>query len=156
VQLLRYLKGDYLCQTIGVPRAQENSEQNFFLQPKAHQNKFANLNKTVPTNPLRMIAFFEQCQATNKAADVLEKIAKTRSRPRKGKRLIFLPRIAANQATVIITVTGITITIKATNAIATIANLTIIIETIDATIVVDVTIRSQGAPSPMTRKIMQG
>ncbi len=42
----------------------------------AHKNKFADLNKTVPTDPLKMIAFFEQCQATNKAAGVLEKIAK--------------------------------------------------------------------------------
>jgi hypothetical protein len=59
-----------------VPTAQEKSEQIFFTQPKAHQNKFANLNKMVPTDPLKMIAFFEQCQATNKAAGVLEKIAK--------------------------------------------------------------------------------
>ncbi len=56
--------------------AQEKSEQIFFAQPKTHQNKFANLNKTVPTDPLKMIAFFEQCQATNKVAGVLEKIAK--------------------------------------------------------------------------------
>jgi hypothetical protein len=38
-----------------VPTAQEKSEQNFFAQPKAHQNKVADLNKTVPTNPLKMI-----------------------------------------------------------------------------------------------------
>ncbi len=56
--------------------AQEKSEQIFFAQPKAHQNKFADLSKTVPTDPLKMIAFFEQCQATNKAAGILEKIAK--------------------------------------------------------------------------------
>jgi hypothetical protein len=48
-----------------VPTAQERSEQIFFAQPKAHQNKFADLNKMVPANPLRMIAFFEQCQVTN-------------------------------------------------------------------------------------------
>jgi hypothetical protein len=76
VQLLSYLKGGYLCQTMDVPTAQEKSEQIFFMQPKAHQNKFANLNKTVSTDPLKMIAFFEQCQATNKVAGVLEKIAK--------------------------------------------------------------------------------
>ncbi len=72
VQLLSYLEGNYLCQIINVPMAQEKSEQIFFVQPEAHQNKFANLNKTVPANPLRMIAFFEQCQATNKAAGILE------------------------------------------------------------------------------------
>jgi hypothetical protein len=30
----------------------------------------------VPTDLLKMIAFFKQCQATNKAAGVLEKITK--------------------------------------------------------------------------------
>jgi hypothetical protein len=59
-----------------VPTAQEKSEQIFFAQPKTHQNKFANLNKMVPTDPLKMITFFKQCQATDKAAGILEKIAK--------------------------------------------------------------------------------
>ncbi len=59
-----------------VPTAQEKSEQIFFVQPKVHQNKFADLNKTVPTDPLKMIVFFKQCQATNKVAGILEKIAK--------------------------------------------------------------------------------
>jgi hypothetical protein len=76
VQLLSYLDGGYLRQTMDVPTEQEKSEQIFFAQPKVHQNKFADLNKTVPTDPLKMIAFFEQCQATDKAAGVLEKIAK--------------------------------------------------------------------------------
>jgi hypothetical protein len=58
-----------------LPMAQEKSEQIFFAQPKVHQNKFADLNKTVPTNPLKMIAFFKQCQATNKVAGILKKIA---------------------------------------------------------------------------------
>jgi hypothetical protein len=64
-QLLSYLEGNYLRRTMDVPMVQEKSEQIFFAQPKAHQNKFANLNKRVPADPLRMIAFFEQCQATN-------------------------------------------------------------------------------------------
>jgi hypothetical protein len=49
----------------------------------------------VPTDLLKMIAFFEQCQATNKAAGVLEKIAKDKQ-PRKGKRLNFLLHVAVN------------------------------------------------------------
>jgi hypothetical protein len=65
-----------------VPTAQEKSEQIFFTQPKAHQDKFADLNKMVPANLLRMIAFFEQCQATNKAAGVLEKIAEDKKQPK--------------------------------------------------------------------------
>jgi hypothetical protein len=59
-----------------VPTAQEKSEQIFFTQPKSHQNKFADLNKMVPTDLLKMITFFKQCQATDKAAGILEKIAK--------------------------------------------------------------------------------
>jgi hypothetical protein len=35
-----------------VPMAQEKSEQIFFVQPKVHQNKFANLNKTVSSDLL--------------------------------------------------------------------------------------------------------
>jgi hypothetical protein len=65
-----------------VPTAQEKSEQIFFAKPKVHQNKFANLNKRVLVNPLRMIAFFEQCQATDKAAGVLKKIAKDKEQPK--------------------------------------------------------------------------
>jgi hypothetical protein len=65
-----------------VPMVQEKSEEIFFAQPKAHQNKFANLNKMVPANPLRMISFFEQCQATDKATCVLEKIAKDKKQPK--------------------------------------------------------------------------
>jgi hypothetical protein len=74
------------------------------VQPKAHQNKFANLNKTVLTDPLKMIAFFEQCQATNKATGILEK-----------KEMFQHPVVHSSQATV-------TTTIEATNATATIDN----------------------------------
>jgi hypothetical protein len=65
-----------------VPTSQEKSEQIFFAQPKAHQDKFADLNKTVHVNLLRMIAFFEQCQATNNAAGILEKITKYKKQPK--------------------------------------------------------------------------
>jgi hypothetical protein len=70
VQLVSYLQGGYLFQTMEVTTAQNKSEQTFFPQPKAHQNKFTNLNKTMPTDLLNMITFFEQCQATNNAAGV--------------------------------------------------------------------------------------
>jgi hypothetical protein len=58
VQLLSYLEGGYRRRTMDVPTAQEKNEQIFFAQPKAHQNKFAGLNKKVPTDPLKMFAFF--------------------------------------------------------------------------------------------------
>jgi hypothetical protein len=70
--------------------AQEKSEQIFFAQPKAHQFKFADLNKTMPTEPLKLIAFFEQWQATNKAAGILEKIAKDKKQL-KEKKTAHLP-----------------------------------------------------------------
>jgi hypothetical protein len=59
-----------------------------------------------------------------------------------------------NQATVNIAVTNIRITIKVTGAIATIANLTIVIEMINTMIVVDATTRTQRATSPMTRRMI--
>jgi hypothetical protein len=88
VQLLSYFDGGYLRQTMDVTTVQEKSKQIFFAQPKVHQNKFANLNKTVPTDLLKMIAFFEQCQATGKAAGVLEKIAKDKQ-PKERKTAQF-------------------------------------------------------------------
>jgi hypothetical protein len=75
---------------MNVPTVQEKSEQIFFAQPKAHQNKFADLNKMVPANLLRMIAFFEQFQAINKAAGILDKIAKDKKQP-KEKKMAHLP-----------------------------------------------------------------
>jgi hypothetical protein len=44
----------------------------------------------MPTNPLKMITFFEQCQATGKAAGVLEKIAKDKKHL-KEKKMAHLP-----------------------------------------------------------------
>jgi hypothetical protein len=138
-----------------VPTVQEKSKQIFFAQPKAHQNKFADLNKMVLSNPLRMIAFFKQCQATNKVAGILDKIApRIRSSQRKRKWLIFLPCVAVNQATVSIAVGNTATIIEVTNAIATIANLTIIIKTIDAVIALNVTTMTQKAPGPTTRRMI--
>ncbi len=131
--------------------AQEKSEQIFFVQPKAHWNKFANLNKTVPVNQLRIIAFFEQCQATDKAAGILEKIAKDKKQPKERVRLMFLPHIAVNQATSSTVATNITTTIEATDMIVTIADVTIVIKTIDAMIVVNAMTRTQGTTNPTTR-----
>jgi hypothetical protein len=80
-----------------LPTAQEKSEQIFFTQPKAHQNKFGDLNKTVPANPLRMIAFFEQCQATNKMAGIHKKIAKDKKQP-KEKNATHVPTVRSHES----------------------------------------------------------
>jgi hypothetical protein len=135
--------------------AQEKSERIFFVQPKVHQNKFADLNKMVPTNPLKMITIFEQCQATNKVAGILEKIAKDEQQPKeKIMVLIFLSRIAVNQATANIVVVNIATIIKAANATMTIANPTIVIKTIDAMIALDTMTRTRRAPQPTTRRMI--
>jgi hypothetical protein len=80
-----------------LPTSQEKSEQIFFMQPKAHQFKFADMNKTVLTDPLKLIAFFEQCQAANKAADILEKIAKDKKQP-KEKKMAQLPAARSGES----------------------------------------------------------
>jgi hypothetical protein len=59
-----------------------------------------------------------------------------------------------NQATVRITVTNTTITIKVTDTIAMIADLTIVIETINIMIMVDAMTRTQRATSPTTRRMI--
>jgi hypothetical protein len=73
-----------------IPSTQEKSEQIFFAQPKAHQLKFGDTNKKVPMDQLKLIAFFEKCQAVNEVAGILEKITKNKSSQKKRRRLIFL------------------------------------------------------------------
>jgi hypothetical protein len=90
VQLLSYLEGGYFGQTMEVPTGQEKRQQIFFAHPTAHQLKFTNMNKMLPTDQLELIAFFEQCQATDKAAGILEKIAKDEQQP-KEKKMAHLP-----------------------------------------------------------------
>jgi hypothetical protein len=89
VQLFSYLDGSYLRQTIELPTAQEKSEPIFLVQPKAHQFKFAETNKTIPTDPLWLVAFFKQCQAADKATSVLDKL-KEKKQP-KEKTTAHLP-----------------------------------------------------------------
>ena len=76
------------------------------------------------------------------------------SSQRKRKRLIFLSHVAVNQATISIAVRNIATIIKATNAIAMITDLTIVIETINAAIALNVMTKTQKAPSPTTRRMI--
>jgi hypothetical protein len=80
-----------------VPMAQEKSEQIFFAQPKAHHFKFTDLNKTMPTDPLKLIAFFRQCQATDKTAGILKKITKDKKQP-KEKKMANLPAARSRES----------------------------------------------------------
>jgi hypothetical protein len=67
---------------------------------------------------------------------------------------MFLPHVVVNQATRSIIATNIPITIKATDVIGTIADLIIVIETIDAIILADAMTRTQGTTSPTTRRMI--
>jgi hypothetical protein len=134
--------------------AQEKSEQIFFVQPKAHQNKFADLNKTVPADPLRMIAFLSSVKQPTRRLAFLRRLPGTRSSQRKRVRLMLLPHVAVNRATSSTVATNIAITIKLTDMIVMITNLIIVIETIDTMIVVDAMTRMQRTASPTTRRMI--
>ncbi len=95
----------------------------------------------------------EQKQPTRRLA-FLRRLPRTRSSQKRRKRLIFLSRVAMNRATGSIVATNIAPIIGATNAIATIANPTIVIKMIDATIALDVTTRTQRAASPTKRRMI--
>jgi hypothetical protein len=75
----------------------EKSGQIFFVQPKTHQFKFKDLNKMVPNDPLKRIIFFKHCQATNKAAGVLEKIAKDKKQ-QKERKMAHLPAAHSHES----------------------------------------------------------
>jgi hypothetical protein len=154
VQLLGYLESDYLRRMMDIPTVQEKSEQIYFVQPKVHQNKFTNLNKAVPANPLRMIAFFEQCQETDKVAGILEKITKDKKQP-KEKSMAHVPTARSRE-----------LSYKqhrghkyceyyqSNRRDCNNLDLTIVIKTIDAMIVDDGTTRTQGPTSPTTRRMI--
>ena len=65
VQLFIYLEKGLLCCTMELPTAQERAEQIFLGQPKPHQIKYAETHKTVPSNVVPLVAFFEQCHNVN-------------------------------------------------------------------------------------------
>jgi hypothetical protein len=67
---------------------------------------------------------------------------------------MFLQHVVVNQATSSTVATNIPITIKATNVIATIANLIIVIETINPMIMVDAMTKTGGTASPTTRRMI--
>jgi hypothetical protein len=101
-----------------------------------HQSKVADLNKMVPTDLLKLIDFFEQCQATNKAAGILKKIAKDKKQPKEKKTAHAASspqvwRLPSKQP-----------------MLAIIANLTIIIEMINAMIDLAAMTRTQRSASP--------
>ena len=82
------------------------------------------------------------------------RLPRMRSSQRKRKQLIFPPHIAVNQATINIAVVTTATIIEETNAIVMITNLTIVIVTSNVRIALNVTTRTQKAPSPTTRRMI--
>jgi hypothetical protein len=101
-----------------------------------------------------MIAFFEQCQGTNKAAGILKKIARDKKQLKEKSPAHVPTARSRDQATSSTLAKNIAITTKATDVIATIANLIIVIETINTMIVVDATTRTQGTACPTTTRMI--
>ena len=59
-----------------LPIMQESAEQIFLGQPKMHQMKYAETHKTVPSDIVPLVAFFQQCHNTNRVSGVLDKLKK--------------------------------------------------------------------------------
>jgi hypothetical protein len=72
-----------------LPTAQVKSKYIFLVQSKAQQFKFRETNKTLPMDPLWLIAFFKQCQTANKVVSVLDKL-REKKQPKK-KKTAHLP-----------------------------------------------------------------
>jgi hypothetical protein len=83
VPLISYLDVGYLCQTMEIPLECKKSEQIFFMQPKVHQFKFADSNKVVPTDPLKLIASFEQFKRPTEWLAFLRRLPRTKSSQKK-------------------------------------------------------------------------
>jgi hypothetical protein len=81
----------------------------------------------------------------------LRRLPRTKISQKKRRWLIFLPRVAVNQATSSIVATIIVTTVEATNAIVMTDNLTIVIKTINNMIVLVAAIKTSKTASP-TRK----
>jgi hypothetical protein len=135
------------------PRAQEKSKQLFFAQPKVPKIKVLKTNKTVTTDPLWFISFFEQCQADDKAFGILEKIIKDKKQP-KEKKMAHLLVTCSHESSYRQHCCNKPIIINTTNAVGMTDNPTIIIEMINATINLVAMTRTIRATSPMRRRMI--
>ena len=59
-----------------LPTVQERAEQIFLGKPKPHLMKYAETHKTVPSDVVPLIAFFEQCHNADAVSRVLDKLKK--------------------------------------------------------------------------------
>ncbi len=84
----------------------------------------------------------------------LRRSPRIKSSQKKRKLLIFLLRVAVNRATSSIVATSIATIIEGANTVATIADLTIVIETIDITIILIAAIKTQRTASPTKTRMI--
>jgi hypothetical protein len=155
VQLLSYLEGGYLHWMMEVPMAQEKSEQkSSSCSTRRTRTSLQTWTRwCLPTRSRWLLSLSRVKQPTSHLA-FLRRLPRIRSSWRERKWLIFLLHVAVNQATGSIVVVNIATTIKATNGIMAITDLTIITKTIDTTIALESMTMTQRAPSPMTRRMI--
>jgi hypothetical protein len=79
-----------------VPMAQEKIKQIFFAQPKAHQFKFADLNKTVPLTRSSSLLSSSSVKQPTKRLAFLRRLPRIKSSQKKRKWFIFPLRVAVN------------------------------------------------------------
>ncbi len=154
VQLLSFLEGGYSFEWWKYPRCKRRVSKSSLRSPRHIKTSLQTWTRhCLPTCSRWLLSLSSVKQSTRWLA-FLRRLPRTRSSQKKRKQLNFLSRAAMNQATGSILVVNIPPTIKAADATATIAGLTIVIEMIDATIVLDATTRTQRAPSPTIRRMI--
>ena len=80
VQLVGYLEKGLLRATMELPTKTEKIEQIFFSMPRKHQQKYAEMHKTLPDDHVALVCFFEQCQNADRANGVLDQLQKEKTK----------------------------------------------------------------------------
>jgi hypothetical protein len=136
-----------------LPTVQEKSEYIFLMQPKAHQYKFTETNKTVPMDLFWFIAFLSSVRLPMKWLGSLTR-SRRKSRQKRRRWLIFSLLTTVIQATTNSIVARTPTTIKVINVIAVTNNIAIFIKTIDATITLIAKTRTTRTKSPTRGKMI--
>ncbi len=146
VQLLSYLEGGYLRQTI--------VNKSSLCSPRRIRTSSPTWTRRCLLTRSRWLPSLSSVRQPTRRLAFSRRLPRIKSSQRKGKWLSFLSHVAVNQATINIAVINIAIITKVTNATAMINNPTMVIKTIGVTIVLNAMTRTWGATSPMTRRMI--
>ena len=61
------------------PTKMEKIKQIFFSMPRKHQQKYAEMHKTLPDDHVALVCFFDQCQNADRANGVLDQLQKEKT-----------------------------------------------------------------------------